>query len=515
MLVVGASGFVGRALCRHLLTHGHRVIAASRRADGLPPGTEHRVLGDLGQPQDWAALLSGVDRVVYLAARVHVMNDTAANPLEAYRAVNVRAPLALAQAAARQGVTRFVYLSSVKVNGEQSAVPLTEQDTPAPTDPYGVSKWEAEQQLLALGQERGPEIVILRPPLVYGPGVKANFLQLARAVRLGLPLPLGAVNNRRSMVYVDNLVDAIRFALDTPGLGGQTFFVSDGPDLSTREVVRVLASATGRPARLLGVPPRWLELLGRAVGQPGVVQRLTGSLQVDAGQLRAAGWQPPFTVQEGLTITAQTLRADEDPGQRARRLSVRQRLYLRVRGGVERLLAGTLLLTLLPLLLLIGLAIRLTSPGPALFVQTRAGKQHRPFQIYKFRTMWTGTPQLSTEAMRRSGRGAVTPLGRFLRRSSLDELPQLINIWRGEMSFVGPRPALLTQDEVLRRREALGVHHLPPGITGLAQVTGRDDLSDAEKVSRDARYLRHLGPGTDLLLLLYTFRSLFAGKGTY
>lgn len=514
VLIVGASGFVGRALCHHLLERGYRVVAASRESLELPLGVHHRPLGDLGQPQDWSALLAGVDHVVYLAARVHVMNDTHPEPLEAYRAINLRAPLALAGAAAHQGVRRFVYLSSVKVNGEESRAPLTERDPPAPSDPYGVSKWEAEEQLLRLGHAGGLEVVVVRPPLVYGPGVRANFLQLARAVRRGLPLPLGGITNRRSMVYVGNLVDAIRFVLEAPGLGGETFFVSDGQDLSTPDLVRTLASATGHPARLLPVPAAWLDRLGHLGGRQAVVRRLTGSLQVDSGKLRALGWSPPFTPQEGLRITVRAMSAAPPPRVPGR-LTARQRVYLLLRGGVERLLAGALLLPLLPLLALIAAAIRLSSPGPALFVQERAGRNHRPFRIYKFRTMWAGTPQLSTEDMRRSGRCTVTPLGRWLRRTSLDELPQLLNVLRGEMSFVGPRPALLTQEEVLRRREALGVHRLPPGITGLAQVTGRDDLSDEEKVDRDARYLRHLGPGTDLLLVAWTFRSLVGGDGTY
>ncbi|WP_019008868.1 hybrid nucleoside-diphosphate sugar epimerase/sugar transferase [Deinococcus aquatilis] len=516
-LIVGASGFVGKALCRDLLARGYRVIAAARSPQSLPPGVVHQPLGDLSSDLDWAGMLSGVDYVIYLAARVHVMNDTHPRPLEAYRALNTAAPLALAQAAAAAGVRHFVYLSSVKVNGELSDRPLTEVDPPAPTDPYGISKWEAEQALLNLGARQGLPLSILRPPLVYGPGVKANFLQLIGAVKRGVPLPLASVGNRRSMVYIGNLTDAIAFVMGTPATAGHTFFVDDGPGLSTAQLVRHIAAGLGQSARLLAFPPVLLEQGGALIGRSDMVRRLTRSLEVDSGLLRTFGWIPPYSSEVGLreTVADFVLKEAAASSGGPYRLTVRQRLYLRARRLVEPLLAGGALLVLAPLLLLLALMIRVTSPGPALFVQTRAGRGHRPFQIYKFRTMRSDAPQLSTEEMRRQGLSPITALGVVLRRTSLDELPQLLNVLKGEMSFVGPRPALMSQAPVLQGREGCGVDQLPPGITGLAQVRGRDDLSDQEKVRYDATYLRHLDLTADLLILRETLRSVLRAKGTY
>ncbi|WP_337192979.1 hybrid nucleoside-diphosphate sugar epimerase/sugar transferase [Deinococcus xianganensis] len=518
--MVGASGFVGRTLCQVLLDRGYEVVAAARSARHLPPGVRHHSLGDLTGDVDWRGALRGVTHVVYLAARVHVMNDTHPDPLGAYRALNTDTPLALARAAAAAGVKRLVYLSSVKVNGEESGRPLTEQDPPAPTDPYGVSKWEAEQALLHLGVTTGLDVTVLRPPLVYGPGVRANFLQLITAVQRGVPLPLAAVRNCRSMVYVGNLADAIAFTLHSPVTAGKTFFVADGDDLSTPELIRGVAQALGRPPRLWPVPVWMLHAAGRLLRREGMVRRLTGSLQIDTRRLREAGWVPPFTTQAGLAATVAAhanLAPDWAPlgDGRPWALKPRQRAYLRVRRGLERPLAGALLLLLLPVLLLTALIIRLSSPGPVLFTQLRAGRGHHPYTIFKFRTMRLNAPQLSTEDMRRQGISAVTPVGAFLRRTSLDELPQLLNVLRGEMSFVGPRPALMTQHPVLNGRAAAGVDQLPPGITGLAQVTGRDDLSDDEKVRRDATYLRHVDLLTDLLIIRATLRSVLGGRGTY
>lgn len=468
-----------------------------------------------GSSIDWDPLLTGVDHIVYLAARVHVMNDTHPDPLAAYRAINRDAPLSLAEAAVRCGVRRFVYLSSIKVNGEASERPLTEEDAPQPTDPYGVSKWEAEQALLSLGRSSGLEVVVLRPPLVYGPGVKANFMALARAAGRGWPLPLGAVRNRRSLVYVENLADLIALTLEHPDAAQQVFLVSDGEDLSTAELTRRLAEAQGRMARLPAVPVSLMRLAGRLTGRGAVVDRLLGSLQVSSGKARRQlGWVAPFPVWQALARTGASL-VNTGPGGAPRlvRLSARQRLYLGVRGPLERAAAGLLLLLLSPVMLLIALLIRLDSPGPVLFLQERAGRRHQPFTIYKFRTMRQGTPHLSTEDMVKSGMNPVTPLGAMLRRTSLDELPQLLNVLRGDMSLIGPRPALMTQTPVLTLRQAAGVDRLAPGITGYAQVTGRDDLTDEEKVARDAAYLRGLGPRMDLRIVALTLNSVLHGTG--
>jgi nucleoside-diphosphate-sugar epimerase len=306
ILVTGASGFVGRTLLPLLQSAGNRVRGAVRREHLFPGGVESCVVGDVGPATDWHEALTGMDAVVHLAARVHVMHDAESDPIAAFRAVNVAGTEHLARSAATAGVRRFIYLSSVKVNGEATTEqPFREMDAPAPEDAYGVSKWEAELALHRVALETGLEVAIIRPPLVYGPGVGANFLRLVRALDRGLPMPLGSLSNRRSLIYVGNLVDAIIACLENPAAAGKTYLVSDGEDLSTPELVRGIASALDRPARLIPVPPALLRLGGRLLGKGKEVDRLLGSLTVDSGAICSdLGWAPPFSLTQGLEATA-------------------------------------------------------------------------------------------------------------------------------------------------------------------------------------------------------------------
>ena len=309
VLVTGANGFVGRALCVDLARRGYSVRAAVRelsRATGLPGQIVQ--VADIGADADWSSALAGIDAVVHLAARVHVMRDNVLQPRAAFRAVNVGATERLARAAVAQGVKRFVYVSSIKVNGEGTPPgrPYTSDDVPAPVDPYGISKHEAEQALRQLAQETGLEVVIIRPVLIYGPGVKANFLSMMRWLHWGIPLPLGAIKNQRSLVALDNLVDLIVTCLHHPNAPNQTFLVSDGQDLSTTALLRRTAAALGRPARLTPVPVRVLRTAARLLGKADFAERLCGSLQVDISKTRELlGWAPPVSVDEALKQTAQ------------------------------------------------------------------------------------------------------------------------------------------------------------------------------------------------------------------
>lgn len=304
VLVTGATGFVGSALTQRLVHEGLVVRASVRRAAAnLPDGVATLTVADLDAHTDWSAALAGVDAVVHCAARVHVMRERAHDPLAEFRRVNVEGTLRLAQQAADAGVRRFVYLSSIKVLGESSAPgrPLRADDTPAPQDAYGQSKWETEQRLQVLAAECSMELVIVRPPLVYGPGVRANFAALMRWVQRGWPLPLGALDNRRSLVALPNLVDLLCVCLRHPAAPGQVFLVSDDCDVSSADLVRRMARAMGRKARLWPVPVRWLEAAAALLGKRAAVQRLCGSLQVDIQKTQhLLGWQPPVTLDQGL-----------------------------------------------------------------------------------------------------------------------------------------------------------------------------------------------------------------------
>jgi len=311
ILVTGATGFIGRALCPLLRSRGFAVRAAVRGRAALPADIEIATIDALGPSTHWSAAVSGVDAVVHLAGRAHVLDHTGADEAERVRAVNVEATVHLARAATRAGVRRFVFVSTAKVHGEQNAGgPWTEQDAPAPQDLYAQSKWEAEQALTQLSRTSALEVVILRPPLVYGPGVKANFLRLLRTVDRGLPVPLGAIHNRRSLVYVDNLADAIATCLDRPAAANRTFLVSDGEDVSMPELIRRVAGALDRPVRLVGVPLWLLRFGARLLRRDADFERLAGDLAVDASAIRRdLGWQPPYSMQAGLESTAKWYRS--------------------------------------------------------------------------------------------------------------------------------------------------------------------------------------------------------------
>jgi UDP-N-acetyl-alpha-D-quinovosamine dehydrogenase len=315
VLVTGANGFIGRALCQALAANGRDVRRAVRRLDSAPGGAI--AVGDIGPDTDWSAALEAVDCIVHLAARTHVLRETAPDSLAAYRRTNVAGTERLARAAAARGVRRLVYLSSVKVIGERTGErPYTEEDVVRPEDPYGVSKAEAERALAAIAKETGLPITILRPPLVYGPGVKGNFLRLLRLVARGVPLPLGAIDNRRSFIYLGNLVDAIVQVLDAPPAAGKTYLAADGEDLSTPGLVRALASALGVKPRLVPFPLAPLKLAAALAGRRAEFARLADSLQVDSTRIRRElDWRPPYTLAQGLEHTGQWyLKSVSEPG---------------------------------------------------------------------------------------------------------------------------------------------------------------------------------------------------------
>ncbi|MFZ5524128.1 MAG: UDP-glucose 4-epimerase family protein [Pseudomonadota bacterium] len=332
-LITGANGFVGRALCAELLRQGWRVRAAVRSSAKMPEEVEVVAVGDIDGDTNWADALRGVEVVFHLAARVHVMKDTAADPLAEFLKVNLQGTENLAHQAVRAGVKRLVYVSSIKVNGECTAnisfsntlspnpSPLegegnkvgkrkmksvfTEFDGPDPQDAYGISKWQAEQALRRIAQDTGLEVVMVRPPLVYGPGVKGNFISLLAAINKGIPLPLSGANNARSLVYAGNLVDALIACATHPAAAGQTYLVSDGEDVSTALLAEKIAGALGRSSRSFYFPPGLLRVVASLLGRSVQIDRLFGSLRVSDAKLRSElGWTPPYTLEQGLRATA-------------------------------------------------------------------------------------------------------------------------------------------------------------------------------------------------------------------
>lgn len=308
ILVTGASGFVGRALHAELARRGVPVRGAVRHVPAQPfEGATYVAGADLSPESNWGTALSGVDTVVHAAARVHVMNDTASDPLAEFRRVNVAGSATLATQAAAAGVRRFVFISSIKVNGERNVGgrPFVATDDPAPVDPYGISKWEAELELRRIAVTTGMEVVIIRPVLVYGPGVKANVAAMMRWLQRGVPLPFGAIHNRRSLVALGNLVDLVITCVTHPRAPGETFLVSDGEDLSTTALLRRMAAALGVSARLIPVPASVLRVATRILGRQDLGRRLFESLQVDITQTRErVSWTPPISVNDALRETA-------------------------------------------------------------------------------------------------------------------------------------------------------------------------------------------------------------------
>lgn len=309
--MTGGSGFIGRSLYPQLKSLGHQVRCGLRHAS--PPAGMHSAdfvdVGSIDASTDWGRALFDAEVVVHLAARAHVTHERNLDPLSEFRTVNVQGTLNLARQAADSGVCRFVFISSIGVNGSESVRPFTEVDVPAPQEPYAVSKMEAETGLFEIGKKTGMEVVVIRPPLVYGAGAPGNFGRLIKAVKSGLPLPFGAVHNRRTLVGIDNLTSLIACCIEHPSAANQVFLAGDAEDLSTSDLLRLIGESLNRRARLISIPVALMEAIGSAVGRRATVRKICSNLQIDISKAREVlGWEPPLSAVEGLKQAALEVR---------------------------------------------------------------------------------------------------------------------------------------------------------------------------------------------------------------
>lgn len=305
ILITGNTGLVGQQLIKTLLKIGYEIVGVGRRQSNISvlDSYSYHSIDDFSAELSWREVLEGVDIVIHTIARVHIMDEKMTNPIDAYRACNTDATLNLAKQAAEVGVKRFIFLSSIKANGEvtEPGIPFTEEDSYVPTDPYGLSKYEAERGLLELSKQTGMEVVIIRPPLIYGPGVKANFANMMKWVKKGVPLPLGAVNNLRSLVALDNLIDFVELCVTHPKAANEIFLISDGEDVSTTALLNKVARAYNKKAALLPIPTSLMTFVAKLLGKSAITDRLFGSLQVDNSKARELlGWAPVISMDEQL-----------------------------------------------------------------------------------------------------------------------------------------------------------------------------------------------------------------------
>lgn len=500
ILVTGANGFLGSALARHLSDKFSLVLAVRSAESAGPAGQENTVaVGNIDAATDWSQALAGVDTVVHCAARAHVMSDESTDPLDEYRKVNVAGSLNLARQAVEAKVRRFIFISSIGLHGVNSVSPFNEESLIAPQEPYAVSKLEAELALQDFASKAGLELVIIRPPLVYGAAAPGNFGKLFKLADSSLPLPFGAVHNKRTMVYLGNLCHFIENCITHPSAANQTFVIADGEDVSLRELLVLMRKAQGRRPGLLPVPVWVFRLAGRLTGRQALVDRLVGDLQVDTRKAqKVLGWKAPYSVQQGVAETVAGTVGDSATPVTAGG-SALQRLF-------DIAFAACGLVFGFPVLLLIYL-LGLFDTGSPLFLQERVGRNKKPFTLVKFRTMQVNTASVASHLASAS---SITRMGGFLRKTKLDELPQLWNVLKGEMSLVGPRPNLFNQHELIAERDALGVYAVRPGITGLAQVNEIDMSTPKLLAETDARMIREMSPVKYFRFIVQTV----TGKGS-
>ena len=473
LLLTGATGFVGNAIQQRIVADGkYDLTIAVRNVNKQLEAIRIVKVDDLKYNTDWRDALKNIDVVVHSAARVHVMKEESTDPLSEFHKVNVEGTLNLARQAADTGVKRFIFISSIKVNGESTELgnPYTADSKPNPIDPYGISKYEAEQGLLKLAETTPLEVVIIRPTLVYGENVKGNFHSLMKWAYKGLPLPTGGIKqNLRSLVSVDNLIDFIITCIEHKNAKNEVFLISDDNDISTAVLLEEISKGLGVKNKAVNIPPTFINTVAGVLGKSSVAQRLSGSLQVDISKAKnLLDWQPKYSTSESIQKAAQFYKSNL-PNHKS----------MTLQRPLDVIFSATGLVVASPLL--IGTTIiGYLDTGSPLFIQERVGKDQKPFKLIKFRTMNLTTESVASHLVDNT---SITKLGKILRKTKLDELPQLLNVLKGEMSLVGPRPNLFNQNDLIEAREDMGVYDVLPGITGLAQLSGVD-MSTPERLAK-------------------------------
>jgi len=472
ILVTGANGFIGQALVKSLLETSHTIIACARHSVKHTLDCEYRFIEKLDSNTDWEEVLQGIDVVVHCAAKASVTKDNVEDPSKALKEINTAATLNLAKQAVDAGVKRFIFISSIKVNGEYSLTsqPFTPNVSHPPSDPYGLSKYEAELGLKEIASNSAMSYVIIRPTLVYGENVKGNFQSLMKWTYKGVPLPVGGIkHNLRSLVSVDNLVDFIITCIEHKDAKNEVFLVSDDDDISTADLLEEISKGLGVKNKAVNIPPKLINTVVSVIGKSGVGQRLSGSLQVDISEAKTLlGWEPKYSTSESIQKTAKYYKSS---------LAASQSMSLQ--RPLDIVFSTTGLVVASPLLIGVT-AIGYLDTGSPLFIQERVGKNKKPFKLIKFRTMKVTTESVASHLVDNT---SITKLGKVLRKTKLDELPQLINVLKGEMSLVGPRPNLFNQKDLIEAREEMGVYDVSPGITGLAQLSGIN-MSTPERLAK-------------------------------
>ena len=523
IFVTGASGFIGVNLIPYLVGDNWQVIAGVRDEasfEKLKRSLSRDVVekirpayvGDINPGTSWGKFCQGSMAVVHLAARVHRDDEKSSDSDAKYFQINEAATASLAAQAAAAGAKHFVYVSSVLAMCSQSEEALSESTPCRSESAYGRSKLAGEKALITAANGSSMKWTILRLPLVYGMGQKANMDCLTQWIRKGIPLPLKGIKNRRSFLFVGNLSDVVLKILRSPQASGKIYLLSDGIDFSTPELTRLIARCLQRPARLFYLPVAFLRYLGNLGNfferllrkslplNSRNMNRLLGSLYVDSRLIKInLSWVPPCTPEEGFKIATQA-----NNGAHRRTGDKLKRVF-------DLSVSFLALAALFPFLILVGILIVLMSPGPMLHWSARVGRENQIFKMAKFRTMGLDAPDVATHLLEEPEK-YVTTWGLFLRKFSLDELPQLLNVLKGDMSLVGPRPALHNQYDLMALRTEKGIHRLLPGITGFAQICGRDRVSIPQKVSLDEYYLNHKNFLLDLRIIFKTFWNVFSRK---